>query len=96
MEVFTESLQDLTWVERARVSGCTFYVLDPTMQDGKKLPCWEPKSQSGQFLGKSDCHASNIGMVHNLKIGNILSQYHVLYDKFYTTVSSADDAEPEI
>eukprot|EP00977_Amphora_coffeiformis_P018266 scaffold6350_cov75-Amphora_coffeaeformis.AAC.2 len=32
-------------LQRLRVFGCPSYVLDPRLQDGKKIPKWEPRSQ---------------------------------------------------
>ena len=65
------------------------YVLDPKIQDGKKLPRWEPKSRRGQFLGMSRRHASTIGLVRNLRTGSISPQFHVVYDEWFTTLPSA-------
>ena len=94
LEIFTGAKQDNTWVNRSRVFGCPAYVLDPTIQDGQKLPRWKPKSRRGQFLGRSKTHASDIGLIRNLKTGYISTQYHVIYDDFYTTVSAKGDAPP--
>ena len=41
---------------RLHVWGCPSYVLDPTLQDGKKIPKWKPRSRQGQFLGISRVH----------------------------------------
>ena len=42
----------------------------------------------GQFLGRSDKHASSIGLIRNLKTRKILAQFHCVYDCFFTTVLS--------
>jgi GAG-pre-integrase domain len=42
-----KKLQDL------HVWGCPTYVLDPRVQDGKKIPCWTPRSRRGQYMGLS-------------------------------------------
>ncbi len=72
---------NLKVLRSARVWGCPVYVLDPTIQDGQKLPCWKPKSRCGQFLRMSKWHASTIGLVHNLSMGSISTQFHVVYNK---------------
>ena len=77
-------------LQRTHVWGCPVYVLDPKLQDGKKLPKWEPKSRRGQFLGQSPEHSSTIGRILNLKTGRISPQYHVVYDDLFTTVPNAD------
>jgi hypothetical protein len=36
-------------VRRLKVWGCPVYVLDPTLQDGKKLPKWVPRARRYVF-----------------------------------------------
>jgi Reverse transcriptase (RNA-dependent DNA polymerase) len=76
------------FLRRTRVWGCPTYVLDPTLQDGKKLPKWRPRARRGQFLGFSTEHSSTIGRILNLTTGYISPQYHVVYDDLFTTVAS--------
>jgi hypothetical protein len=64
------------------------YVLDPKLQDGKKLPRWNPRSKLGQFLGRSTLHASSIGLIRNLRTGAVSPQFHVVYDDHFTTVGA--------
>ena len=71
-----------------KVWGCPVYVLDPTVQDGKKLPRWKPKSRRGQFLGFSKRHANTVGLIRNLTTGSISTQFHVVYDDWFTTIPS--------
>jgi hypothetical protein len=90
-QINTEVLHNMhTW-------GCPAYVLDPTLQDGKKIPCWQPRSRRGQFMGMSKRHASTIGMIRNVLTGAISPQFHVMYDDNFTTLPSStnpDQAEP--
>jgi hypothetical protein len=72
------------------VCGCPVYVLDPKMQIGKKLPRWELRSRCGMFMGLSRQHASEVPRVLNLSTGSITTQYHVVFDDLFTTVSSVD------
>jgi hypothetical protein len=45
LELFTSlKLPNYDPILRARVWGCPFYVLDPKLQDGKKLPKWTKRS----------------------------------------------------
>ena len=74
-----------------RVWGCPCYVLDPKVQDGNKLPRWVPKARRGQFLGRSRTHASSIGLIKNMTTGYLSTQFHVVYDDFFTTVASTGD-----
>jgi len=67
---------------------CPSYVLDPRLQDGKKIPKWEPRARQGQFLGYSKDHATTIGLIRNIRTGYISPQFHVVYDEDFTTVTS--------
>lgn len=97
IEIFSGVVQDKSWTKRARVFGCPSYMMDPKLQDAHKLPRLQPKSRQGQFLGKSSRHTSDIGLIRNLRTGLISTQFHVIYDDFYTTVPSTgtEDSIPE-
>ena len=73
-------------IQRARTWGCPVYVLDPRLQDGKKLPKWKKRSRLGQFLGVSSPHSTTVGQILNLDTGAISPQYHLVYDEQFTTV----------
>jgi hypothetical protein len=70
------------------VWGCPVYVLDPTLQQGKKLPRWQPRSRRGVFLGYSPHHSSDVPLVLNLQTGSISPQFHVVFDDSFSTVAS--------
>ena len=88
-ELFYGVKLDCSHLRRARVWGAPTYVLDPKLQDGKKLPKWVPRSRVGQFLGFSPSHSSTVGMIRNLSTGFIGPQFHVLYDELFETVASS-------
>eukprot|EP00957_Ditylum_brightwellii_P040349 3053197-Ditylum_brightwellii.AAC.1 len=48
---FSQSMTDHTNLLNSHVWGCPSYVLDPTLQDGKKIPKWNLCKKCGQFLG---------------------------------------------
>jgi hypothetical protein len=48
------------------VAHCLVFVLDPKLQDGKKIPKWNQQLWQGQFLGFSDEHMSIVVSVHHL------------------------------
>jgi hypothetical protein len=75
-------------LRRCRVWGCPAYVLDPRLQDGKKIPKWQPRSRAGQFLGFSGNHSTSIGLIRNLRTDYVSPQFHVVYDEKFTTVPS--------
>ena len=68
------------------------YVLDPKLQDGKKIPKWDPKTTLGQYMSKSLDPASSGGLIRNLWTGYVSPQYHALYDnKFETVMGGLED-----
>ena len=88
LEVFCGTKMGCRHLRRLKVFGCPAYVLDPRLQDGKKIPKWEPRSRKGQFLGFSKEHASNVGLLRNVRTGYISPQFHVVYDETFDTVAS--------
>jgi hypothetical protein len=84
---------DFDFLKTVQVFGCPCYVLQPTLQDGKKLPKWVPRTRRGQYLGISTRHSSTIGQIRNLDTGHVSPQFHVVYDPFFMTVPNAGDPE---
>lgn len=77
------------------VWGCPVYVLDPTLQQGKKLPWWQPRSRRGLFLGYSRHHSSDVPLILNIQTGSISPQIHVVFDDSFSTVMSiASNEQP--
>ena len=85
-EIWSRSTGTLSALVNAHPWGCPVYVLDPRLQDGKKIPKWEPRSRQGQYMGSSPLHASTVGLVRNLRTFKISPQFHVVYDDLFTTV----------
>ncbi|MGH7974205.1 MAG: hypothetical protein ACREBR_01670, partial [bacterium] len=77
LEVFSSSKIDHPILQGTHVWGCPTYVLDPTLQDGKKLPKWKPRSRRGKFVGISPDHSTNVCEILNLTTLTITPQYHV-------------------
>ena len=61
LEIYTGKKLDCSILRNEKVWGCPVYVLDPKIQDGKKLPKWDPYTRQEQYLGKSSAHASSVG-----------------------------------
>jgi len=72
-----DHLDSYNHLQRMHAFGCPVYVLDPKLQDGKKLPKWSPHRQCRQYLGPSLNHSSTIGCILNLRTGHVSLQYHV-------------------
>jgi hypothetical protein len=78
------------------VWGAPAYVLDPKLQDGKKIPKWNPRSRQGLHLGWSPLHASSVPLILNLTTGHVLPQFHVVFDDWFTTVSTEEKGLDDI
>jgi hypothetical protein len=87
------SFDDYKHVQRVRVFGCPVYVLDPKLQDAKKIPKWNKRAYRGIFLGFSEQHHSTVALVLNPETGYISPQYHVVFDERFSTVLSNSDEE---
>jgi hypothetical protein len=91
VELFTGSkFPNYAHLQRSHVWGCPVYVLDPTLQDGKKLPKWKPRARRGLYVGVSPIHSSTVGRVLNLNTGHVSDQYHCVYDDLFSTVNSPE------
>ena len=75
-------------LRRAHVWGCPVYVLEPALQDGKKIPKWQSRARLGMFVGFSQVHSSLVPLVLNVATGKISPQYHVVFDDTFSTVNS--------
>ena len=70
------------------VWGCTVYVLDPTLQQGRKLPKWQQQSHCRIFVGSSQNHSSNFPLILNQATGHISPQFNVIFDDSFSTALS--------
>jgi hypothetical protein len=94
LEIFSGSKFQYPVVQKQHVWGCPTYVLDPRLQDGKKIPKWQPRSCRGMFLGYSKHHATNVGCVLNMKTKSITPQFHVVYDDWFSTIAADEPTPP--
>jgi hypothetical protein len=81
---------------RAHVFGCPVYVLDPRLQDAKKIPKWSMRSRRGIYLGVSKQHSSTVHLVLNPETGAISPQYHCIFDDTFSTIWSDGQFDPLI
>jgi hypothetical protein len=89
IETFTGTTFDnYNHLTRAHVFGCPVYVLDPRLQDSKKIPKWSMRSRRGIYLGVSKQHSSTVHLVLNPETGVISPQYHCIFDDTFSTVWS--------
>jgi hypothetical protein len=94
-ELLTQSKWEGRRLLDLHVWGAPVYVLDPQIQDGKKLPRWSPRSRRGQYMGYSPEHASTVPLILNLTAHRITAQFHVVFDNWFTTVDLDSDAVPD-
>jgi hypothetical protein len=87
IEVFTSTkFQNYKHLERCHVWGSPVFVLDPALQDGKKIPKWNPRSRLGMYLSNSPVDSSTVARVLNLRMGYITAHYHTVHDNLFSTV----------
>jgi hypothetical protein len=65
--------------------GCPVFVLDPSLQQGHKIPRWKPRSRVVVYLCLSPDHASSIPLVLSTTSGIVSPQFHVVFDDYFTT-----------
>jgi hypothetical protein len=92
-DLFTGSTVPRHRLQDIHVWGCPIYVLDPKLQAGQKLPRWQPRSRRGVFMGFSYLHSSEVPLILNLQTGSITPQYHVVFDDYFSTVTSVEREE---
>jgi hypothetical protein len=82
VKLFTSQIifENYDFLKTVQVFGCPAYVLDPMLQDSKKLPKWVLLTRRRQYLGVTIRH-----------LGTISPQFHVVYDSFFTTVPNVED-----
>ena len=79
-EVWSRSKSSFSSLINSHPWGCPVYVLQPRLQDGGKIPKWDPRSRQAQYMGASPLHASTVGLVRNLRTNKISPQFHIIYD----------------
>ena len=98
-ELWSRSKSSYIAVVQAHLWECPVYVLQLRLQDGEKVPKWQPRSRRGQYMGASLLHANTVGIIRNLRTNKVSPQFHVVYDYLFKTVHSGDippDVCPEI
>jgi hypothetical protein len=78
------------------VSGCPVFVLVKELQDGKTIPkFFRAQSYMGIYIGQSKHRASNVATVYNPCTQLVSPQYHIIFDKGFKAVTSADPQQIE-
>lgn len=66
--------------------GCPVYVLDNSLQAGKKIEKWQVRTRVGIYLGHSPQHACTVTLVLNKDTGLVSPQFHVKFDPSFQTM----------
>eukprot|EP00957_Ditylum_brightwellii_P162575 12379950-Ditylum_brightwellii.AAC.2 len=94
LDKFSGAVTNHTDLLNSHVWGFPAYFLDPTLQDGKRLPKWNPWKCHGQFLGWSNQHTSSVALIMNLYTRLISPQFHTVMDDWFTTIACMDNWDP--
>ncbi len=86
LELLTKSKVDHRDLLCAHVWGCPAIVLEPQLQNNKKLPEWNRCAWVGQILGYLDKHLSLVVNMRHLLTGYVSPQFHVIFDDLFETV----------
>ena len=87
-DIFTKQRWPHAKFHDLHVWGCPVYVLDKRIADGKKIPRFQPRSTRHINLGFSSQFASTVPLLLNPNTGRITAQFNVVFDDFFTTVTS--------
>jgi hypothetical protein len=88
-ELYTKTyLVDFTHVQCFHMWGCPVYVLDPRLQDSKKIPKWKTNAHCSFYLGQSPSHSLSVRLVSSLATGHVSPQWHCVFDDLFSTVVS--------
>ena len=86
--VTTRDLNNPNMSDVFHTFGCPVLVLRHQLHEKKSLPKFEPRVQTGVFLGWSKDHARSVALVLNPKTDHISAQYHVIFDDNFETLNT--------
>jgi len=87
-EIFTQQKSRPDRLLDFHTFGCPVFVLEPSLQQGHKIPKWQPRARQAIYLGHSPRHAQTVPIVLNINKGMCSPQYHVVFDDYFTTTQS--------
>ena len=96
IEIWSCSKNNYSFLQNAHPWGCPTYVLDPRLQDGHKIPKWEPRSRHGVYVGVSPLHASTVALVLNPNTNRLSPQFHCVFDDYFETIHHKGTDPPPI
>ena len=67
--------------------GCPIFFLEASLQGGLVgLPKWDPRTNTGVYIGHSPFHAGSVYSVLNTRTDHVATHYHVVFDDTFSTV----------
>ena len=94
IELWTQTKSTHSHLTNTHPWGCPVHVLDPRLQDGNKIPRFNPRARLGIYMGISPLHASSVGVILNPTTNWLSPQFHCIYDDFFQTVSYTEQNPP--
>jgi hypothetical protein len=95
-DAFTRSWWEQRKFHDLHVWGCPVHCLEKATHDGKKLPRWKPRSHGTMHMGLSAKHASTVPLVLNSDSGHINSQFNIVFDDWFATVTASMESLPHL
>ena len=68
--------------------GCTVYILDPRLQQGRKIQKRQPQSCHRILFRFSKNHSSDVLLIFKLYTGHIFPKFHVIFDDSFRILIS--------
>jgi hypothetical protein len=87
-EIWSKGCNSRSELPCAHVFSYPVYVLDTSLQDGKKIPKWSPWVCLGPLLVFSNSHSTQIPLLLNVAKGRISPQFHFIFDNKFETYHS--------
>jgi hypothetical protein len=85
-EIFTRQKGKADRLLDIHTFDCPVFVLEPYLQQGHKIPKWQPREHQTVYLGHSPKHAQTVPIILNLKTGLCSPQYHVVFNDYFTSM----------
>jgi hypothetical protein len=79
---------DYTHLQRSHMWGCPIYVIDPKLQDSKKIPKCKTHAWCSFYLGQSPSHSLLVILVLSPTTGHVSPQWHCVFDDLFSMVVS--------
>jgi hypothetical protein len=86
LEVFTKTKSNHQELLCAHVWGCPVFVLDPRLQDGKKIPKWNCRARLAQFVGFLPEHSTLVANVQHLQTNHVSPKFHLIHNDNFETI----------